>query len=146
MRIKSICLFFLFGLSLHPVHAQGTVPTFEHSVGQNSCTFAGRDPVEGVVTTIPTLLVPITLSFETRKANRKPFVMAATADAPHVLRSPIFSRFAFTPGNTTQYADAMLRSTFPKPDGWHTLLGNPEVKPVRITVPAGYGYVLTSRR
>ncbi len=146
MRIKSICLLFLLDLSLHPAHAQGTVPTFEHSVGQNSYTLAGRNPVEGGITTIPTVLVPITLSFEAKETNGKPFVMAATADASHVLRSPIFSKFAFTPGNTTQYADAMLRSTFPKADGWHTLLGNPEVKPVRITVPAGYGYVLTSKR
>mgnify|MGYP002400430259 CR=1 FL=1 len=141
-----MCLLFLLDLSLHPAHAQGTVPTFEHSVGQNSYTLAGRNPVEGGITTIATMLVPITLSFEAKKANGKPFVMAATADASHVLRSPIFSRFAFTPGNTTQYADAMLRSTFPKADGWHTLLGNPELKPVRITIPAGYGYVLTSRR
>jgi hypothetical protein len=28
MRTKSICLFFLLGLSLQPAHAQGTVPTF----------------------------------------------------------------------------------------------------------------------
>ena len=40
----------------------------------------------------------------------------------------------------------MLRSTFPRADGWHTLLGKPEVKPVRITVPAEFGYVLTSKR
>ena len=35
---------------------------------------------------------------------------------------------------------------FPKAEGWHTLLGKPEVKPVKITVPAGYGYVLTSKK
>ena len=40
----------------------------------------------------------------------------------------------------------MLRTTFPKADGWHTLLGKPEVKPVKITVPAGYGYILTSKK
>jgi chitinase len=146
MRIKSICLLFLLDLSLQPAHAQGTVSTFEHSVGQNSYTLAGRDPVEGGTTTIPTVLVPITLSFGAKKSTGKPFVMAAAADVSHVLRSPIFSRFVFAPGNTAQYADAMLRSTFPMADGWHTLLGKPEVKPVRITVPAGYGYILTSRR
>jgi chitinase len=144
MRIKSICLLFLLGLSLQPAHAQGTVPTFEHSAGQNSYTLVGRDPIEGGTTIIPTVLVPITLSFEAKQSDGRPFVMAA-ADVSHVLRSPIFSRFAFAPGNTTQYADAMLRSTFPKADGWHTLLGKPEVKPVRITVPAGHGYILTSK-
>ena len=39
----------------------------------------------------------------------------------------------------------MLRSTFPKADGWHTLLGKPEIKPIKIAVPAGYGYILTSK-
>jgi chitinase len=44
-----------------------------------------------------------------------------------------------------QYADALLRATFPKNKDWHTLLGRPEVKPVTVIVPAGYGYVLTSK-
>jgi chitinase len=146
MRFKLIWLLFLLDLSLYPAHAQGTVPTFERSAGQNSYTLAGRDPVEGGTTTIPTVLVPITLSFAAREPTGDPFVMAAAADVPRLLRSPIFSRFAFAPGNATQYADAMLRSTFPKAEGWHTLLGRPEVKPVRIVVPAGYGYILNSKR
>ncbi|HWW98004.1 MAG TPA: glycosyl hydrolase family 18 protein [Edaphobacter sp.] len=145
MRIKSICLLFLFELLLQPAQSQGTVPTFQHSAGQRSYTLAGRDPVQGGTTTIPTVLVPIALSFEAKKTAGKPFVMDAAADVSPVLGSPIFSRFAFASGNTTQYADAMLRSTFPKADGWHTLLGKPEVKPVKITVPVGYGYILTSK-
>jgi chitinase len=122
------------------------VPTFDHTVGQASYTLAGRDPVQGGTTTIPTVLVPIALSFDAKKTAGKPFVMDPAADVSQVLRSPIFSRFAFASGNTTQYADAMLRSTFPKASGWHTLLGKPEVKPVKITIPAGYGYILTSKR
>src|ERR1035441_10119874 len=108
MRIRFFCLLFLLDLSLHPAHSQGTVPTSEHSVGQISYTLAGRDPAERGTTTIPTVLVPITLSFEARKSDGKPFVMAAAADVSHVLRSPIFSRFAFAPGNTAQYADAKI--------------------------------------
>src|ERR1700731_3706869 len=145
MRIKSICLLFLLDLSLQPAHAQGTVPNFEHSAGQDSYALAGRDPVQGETTTIPTVLVPIALSFDAKKTAGKSFVMDAAADVSHVLSSPIFSNFAFASGNTTQYADAMLRSTFPKADGWHTLLGKPEVKPVKITIPVGYGYILTSK-
>lgn len=72
--------------------------------------------------------------------------MDAGPDVPRILRSPIFSRFDFPLGGATQYADAMLRTTFPRADGWHTLLGKPEVKPVRITVPAGCGYILTSKK
>ena len=145
MRTKSICLLFLLDLSLQTAHAQGTVPTFKHSVGQGYYTLTGRDPGQGGTTTIPTVLVPIALSFDAKKTAGKPFVMDAAADVSPVLRSPIFSRFAFAAGNTTQYADAMLRSTFPKADGWHTLLGKPEVKPVKITIPVGYGYILTSK-
>src|SRR6266550_3457974 len=144
MRIKFVCLLFLY-LSLQPAHAQGTVPTFAHSAGQGSYTLAGRDPAQGGTTTIPTMLVPIMLSFDAKHTAGKPFVMDAAADVSPVLRSPIFSRFVFAPGNTTQYADAMLRSTFPKADGWHTLLGKPEVKAVKITIPVGYGYILTSK-
>ena len=126
--------------------SQATIPTFRQSVGTNSYTLAGRDPAQGGTTTIPTVLVPVTLSFEAKKSAGKPFVMDAAADVPHILRSPVFANFAFASGGNTQYADAMLRTTFPKAEGWHTLLGKPEVKAVRITVPLGYGYVLTSRK
>ena len=146
MRIKSICLLFLPVLPLHFARAQGTVPTFQHAAGQGSYTLAGRDPAQGGATTIPTVLVPITLSFDAKKTAGKPFVMDAAADVPRVLRSPVFSKFAFPSGGATQYADAMLRTTFPKADGWHTLLGKPELKPVKIAVPAGYGYILTSKK
>ena len=144
MRIKSVCLLLLSALSLQIAHAQGTVPTFVHNVGQGSYTLVGRDSVQGGTTTIPTVLVPVTLSFEAKKTDGKLHVMDAAADVPHILRSPIFSKFAFSLDNDTQYADALLRTTFPKAEGWHTLLGKPEVKPVAITVPIGYGYVLTS--
>ena len=146
MRIKSICLLFLLVLPLHFAHAQSTVPTFQHAVGQGSYTLVGRDPAQGGTTTIPTVLVPITLSFDAKKTAGKPFIMDAAPDVPRVLRSPVFSKLAFPSGGSTQYADAMLRTTFPKADGWHTLLGKPEVKPVKITVPVGYGYILTSKK
>ena len=146
MRIKSICLLFLSALSLQSAHAQGTVPNFVHNVGQGAYTLAGRDPAQGGTTTIPTVLVPVTLSFEAKNTDGKPFLMDAAADVSHILRSPIFSKFAFSSGNNTQYADALLRTTFPKAEDWHTLLGKPEVKPVKITVPVDYGYVLTSKK
>jgi chitinase len=146
MRIKSICLLFLSALSLQSAHAQGTVPTFVHNVGQGVYTLVGRDPAQGGTTAIPTVLVPVTLSFEAKKTDGKPFVMDAAADVLHIIRSPIFSKFAFSSANNTQYADALLRTTFPKAEDWHTLLGKPEVKPVKITVPVGYGYVLTSKK
>jgi chitinase len=146
MRIKSISLLFLLVLHLRVAHAQGTVPTFQYAVGQGSYTLAGRDPSQAGTTTIPTVLVPITLSFEARKTAGKPFIMDATLDVPRILRSPVFSKFSFPSGGTTQYADAMLRATFPKAEDWHTLLGKPDVNALKITIPVGYGYILTSKK
>jgi chitinase len=118
------------------------LPTFQHKVDQSSYTLLGRDPAQGGTTTIPTVLVPVTLSFNAGK----PLVMDAAPDVAHVLRSPIFSNFRFPVGGDTQYADAMLRATFPQPEDWHTLLSKPEIKPVKIDVPVGYGYILISKK
>jgi chitinase len=125
---------------------QGTVPTFRAEFGQAGYTLAGGDPSHPVTTSIPAVLVPITLSFEAKTAGGKPFVMDASPEVPRLRRSPVFSKFAFPSGGTTQYGDALLRTMFPKSEAWHTLLGEPEVKPVKITVPVGYGYILTSKK
>jgi len=145
MRIKSLRLLFFLALPLPLLRAQGTVPTFQRTAGQGTYTSVGRDPAQGSVTNIPTVLVPIALSFETKKAGGKPFVMDAVQDVPALLGSPVFSKYDFPSGGKTQYADAMLRTTFPSATDWHTLLDKPEVRPMKITVPAGYGYVLTSK-
>ncbi len=135
-----ICwLLFLLSLPLGFARAQGTVPTFQYTAGQANYSIVGRDPAQGNTTTIPTVLVPVTLSFGAR-------IMDAGRDVPDVLRSPVYSKFAFPSGGDTQYADALLRTTFRKTDAWHTLLGKPELKPVKITVPAGDGYILTSKK
>jgi chitinase len=146
LRIPTIALLSFLALPLQFAHAQGTVPTFQHAAGQGSYTLAGADPAKGGVTTIPTVLVPIVLSFDAKKTAGRPFVMDAGPDVARVLRSPIYSKFAFPSGGATQYADAMLRATFPKAEGWHTLMGKPEVKLVKIAVPVGYGYILTSKK
>ncbi|MGO8718199.1 MAG: glycosyl hydrolase family 18 protein [Acidobacteriaceae bacterium] len=141
-RIKTICLLVLLFLCLRPAHAQGTVPTFQRAIGGNSYTLAGRDPAKSGTTVIPTVLVPITLTFE----GKKPVRMDASADAPSILKSPIYSRFAFASAGKTQYADGLIRSTFPSDTRGHTLLGKPEIKPVTIAIPSGYGYILTSKK
>src|SRR5215475_8608719 len=127
-------------------HAQGSVPTFRVAAGQASYTLAGRDRAQGGTASIPTLLVPVQLSFDTKRIAGKPFVMDAVPDARSILRSPIFANFAFPGERRTQYGDALLRATFPRHPDWHTLLAKPEVRPVKIAVPAGDGYVLTSAK
>jgi chitinase len=141
MRIQSICPLILI-LSFEFAHAQDAIPTFQHTTGQGSYTLLGRDPAQGGTTTVPTVLVPITLSFEAKKT----FAMDALPDVSRVLRSPVFSKFAFASGGATQYADAMLHATFPQPGKWHTLLGKPQIKPIKIDIPVGYGYILTSKK
>lgn len=126
--------------------AQGTVPTFRYSAGEASYTLAGGDPAKGGTTTIPTVLVPVTLAFEGKKIAGKPFVMDAARQAGRITGSPVFTATPFPAGGSAQYADAMLRATFPKAADWHTVLGQPEVRPLRITVPAGYGYILTAKQ
>ncbi|HEY3988337.1 MAG TPA: glycosyl hydrolase family 18 protein [Acidobacteriaceae bacterium] len=140
MQIRTFCLLLLLLPSLRSAHAQGTTPTFQRAIGGVSYTFAGHDPAQNGTTILPTMLVPISLTFA-GKVTR----MDATPDVPRILKSPIFSRFAFSPGNKTQYADAMLRATFPADKQGHTLLGKPEIKRITIAVPAGDGYLLTSK-
>jgi chitinase len=135
----------LLALLLTVAYAQAPLPTFQYTVGPNTYTLAGRPPAQSGATTLPTVLVPVTLAFEAKQTAGRPFAMDAAPDAPAILKSPIFSAYPFPAGGTTQYADAMLRATFPNAPDWHTLLGQPEIKPIRITVPVGYGYILTSK-
>jgi chitinase len=146
MRIKLFSLLLLFALPLPLARAQGTVPTFQRTVGSGTYTLVGRDPSQSGVTEIPTVLVPIALSFETKKTGGTPYILDATPDVPGLIGSPIFAKFDFPSGGNTQYADAMLRATFPSASAWHTLLAKPDVSPVKITIRASYGYVLTSKK
>lgn len=119
---------------------------FTHTEGQSQYSLAEHDPSLGGVTTIPTVLVPITLSFDTKNIAGKHVVLDARPELSRVLHSPVFSKFAFSSTESTQYADAMLRATFPARKDWHILLGQPEMRPIEITVRVGYGYILNSKK
>jgi hypothetical protein len=75
MRSQILSFLFFVILSLQSVQAQNTIPTFRQVVGQDSYVLVGRDPAQGGTTTIPTVLVPVTLSFEAKTTAGKPFVM-----------------------------------------------------------------------
>lgn len=146
MKLTPLCLFAILISQAPTTYAQGTVPTFRYSAANGSSyTLFGRDPAQGSVTTVPTVLVPLILSFE-RKISGNRFVLDPKPDVPAVLNSPVFSNFPFASVGATQYGDAILRTTFPKTEGWHTVLAKPEVRPINIAVPAGNGYLLTSKR
>ena len=146
MKIRLLPLFLLFPFSWSTAKAQGTVPVFTHTEGQSQYSLAGRDPSLSGDTTIPTVLVPITLSFDAKNIAGRHVVLDARPEVSRILHSPVFSKFAFSSTASTQYADAMLRATFPAAKDWHTVLGQPEVRPIEITVPVGYGYVLNSKK
>ena len=138
MRLRTFCLLLLLASPLSFANAQGAI--FTRQISGNTYTLAGRDPAQKGITTIPTVLVPITLTFEGKSTR-----MDAAPDVAAILKSPVYSAYGF-PRGKTQYTDALLRSTFPDDRNGHTLLGQPEVKPVTIAIPAGYGYVLTSKK
>jgi chitinase len=146
MRIARFLLLVLFGFTMAFSWAQGTAPTFRYNAGHTSVTLPGRDPAQGGSTVIPTVLVPVRLQFDSKLVAGKALSLDARADVPRVLRSPVFAKAPFGAEGTAQYLDAMLRATTGAPSGYHTLLGKPEVHPVTVEVPAGYGYVLTSKR
>lgn len=143
MRTQPMALL-LFVLALVPATwEQTSIPTFQYTVGGSSYTLVGGDPGKESTTTIPTVVVPIALSFGGNKGLTS---LDGTSDIPRLKESPVFVPFPFGSG-TTQYVDAMLRTKFPKAKTWHTLLGTPEVmKTVVINVPPGSGYLLTSKK
>ena len=138
----------LFVLAGGVGYAQGTAPTFRYNTSDGPVTLPGRDPALSGTTMVPTVLVPVRLQFDARWAVDKPVRLDAAGDIPKILASPVFSNISFGEQGTTQFLDAMLRATVrPEADAaWHTLLGQPEVRPVTVEIPAGYGYVLTSKR
>lgn len=127
------------------IHAQGTVPVFTQGVDGHNLTFVGGDPTRSGTTTLETVLVPVTITFQAHHGT--PATFDAAADVPAILASPVFGDFSFSTGTVpTQYGDALLRASFPGHPQWHTLLGQPKVRPVTVSIPAADGYVLTSKK
>jgi chitinase len=142
MKHSRLLLIVVLVLAAGVVYGQGTAPTFRYNAGKTSLTLPGRDPAQGGTTVIPTVLVPVRLTF----SGEKPVTLDAARDVRQVLRSPVFGKAAFAAQGSTQYMDAMLRATLGADSaGWHTLLGQPEVRPVTVEIPAGYGYLLASK-
>ncbi len=137
------------GLLPSSLLAQGSLPSFTHTSGDAAYTVVGNDPAKGGTANIPVTIVPVSLTFETSKS----VVLNPAMDIAKITRSPIFTKYKFDAG-TTQYADALLRTSFYKVaesantlSNWHTILTKPTVAPaVKIEIPAGYGYTLSDKR
>src|SRR6516162_546469 len=146
MRIARFLMIALFVFAGGVGYGQGTSPTFRYNTSAGLVTLPGRDPARSGITVIPTVLVAVRLQFDSRLVANRPLSLDGARNIPQVLHSPVFSKASLEAAGTTQYADAMLRATVGAPAGWHTLLGQPIVRPVTVEIPAGYGYVLTSKR
>ncbi len=149
MRFARFPLIVFFLLVMGGVgYGQGTAPIFRYNTAHGSVSLPGRDPAQGGTSVIPVVLAPVRLEFDATRVAGKPVALDAAADIPQVLRSPVFKSAAFGAQGTTQYMDAMLRATLgaAASRGWHTLLGEPEVRPVTVEIPVGYGYLLTSKQ
>lgn len=143
--MKVLCSLLVSLLIPLAVHAQGAVPVFVATSGGHRYTFAGESPAKGGTTRIPTVLVPITLSFSGR-GDKASTVFPATGDVRAVLHSPLFVKSHYSSSSDTQFADALMRATVPHPSSWHTILNQPKIVPIRVNVPPSDGYTLYSRR
>lgn len=160
-------VFLLLGLCLASVPAMGQnipgstqsgVPTFTGSFSaqgrQYSYAIVGHSPETGGTTVIPTVLIPVSLSFQIDQGQPdKTAAVDPSADIEKIVQSPIFQKFPFATGDT-QYGDAVQRAEFYKQiasktgsDAWHTMLGQPKILlAIRIDIPPSDGYLMTSRR
>jgi hypothetical protein len=128
-----------------------TVPFWQSTFTYNGTTYpfqmVGTDPAQaGQTTTVPTVVIPIDVTFKQVLADASPQLDGSSITA-HVVSSPLFqpAPFAAT-GDVTQYGDAIQRAEFATVvhdlAHYHVLLGQPRVAPTaNVVVPSAKGYV-----
>jgi hypothetical protein len=125
-----------------------TVPFWASAFDSSGSTYpffmVGRPPSHPGTTVVPTVLIPIDLTFQDNLSSLSP-QLDGSVNVPAILNSPVFQAATFTAtGDTTQYADAVTRAEWSNDpetaQNHHVLLGTPTVLPtVELTVPAGAG-------
>ena len=79
MRIKSPCRLFLVALPLHYRTCARHLPGFQYTAGNDTQAKVGSDPAQGSTTTVSTVLIPVTRSFDAaKKTVGRPSIMDAT--------------------------------------------------------------------
>ena len=141
LKVGYLLAFLVLSCCCVAARARGTVPTFMRTVSGQTLTFAGQDPAKDGTMVIPTVLVPIRLTFTGKTTS-----LDAAGDVPLLLKSPLFAKYDFGTGEKTQFGDALLDATFAGAKKGHTLLGAPQIEPVTINVPVGSGYLLHAGR
>jgi chitinase len=141
MKVGSLLSLVLFFAAI--ASAQSTLPHFTVADHHGGITLLGRSPSQSKTTVVPTVLVPVTLSFAASPASDRPATISSLPDVPAILHSPVFVSSDFSHSEHTQYVDALLRSAVHHVAGWHTLLGSPAVQPLHIAIPPSAGYLLS---
>lgn len=110
-------------------------------------TIVGGDPSLGGTTTIPTVIIPIRLTFADFSIDgTNPLVLDATPMARSILNSPIFKNSDYITGPLQQFTDAMLRAEFPEAaSDWHTILSPSVSATIDISVPTGASQVYQAK-
>jgi hypothetical protein len=144
-----------------------TVPVWASSFTSSGITYpytmVGTAPASNTTTTVPTVIVPITLHF-TAKAQRLASQISTCASAcvaldatfdgssvvQSVVASPIFqpASFPWSGDAGVQYGDAIQRAEFDVVGSrWHTVLGRPQVLPAQsLDVPQNQGVAVMNAR
>ena len=126
---------------------QGTAPTFRYDANHRLVTLPGRDPSQGGTTVIPTVLVAVRLEFPARSASNTPWTLdAAKRSSAGTQFASVLKGGIRSGGSHPIRGCHVARYDGERSADWHTLLGQPRVRPVTVKIPAGYGYMLTSKR
>uniref|UniRef100_A0A7V4XQ10 Glycoside hydrolase n=1 Tax=Acidobacterium capsulatum TaxID=33075 RepID=A0A7V4XQ10_9BACT len=141
MRLSGLLSLLLFVAA--SVSAQSSIPHFSVALDHGSITMLGSSPSHSETTAIPTVLVPVTLSFAATPATGEPASLSSLPDVTVIRQSPIFVDSQFQNAEHTQYVDALLRSAVHHAADWHTHLASPMVHPLHIAVPPSAGYLLS---
>ena len=114
-----------------------TVPFWASAFDSAGTTYpffmVGTSPSHPGTTVIPTVLIPIDLTFQDNLSSLSPR-LDGSVNVPAILNSPVFQAATFTAtGDTTQYADAVTRAEWSgvlkNAQSQHVLLGTPTVLP-----------------
>lgn len=131
-----------------------TVPIWASTDGAYGYQMVGASPMTAAAgtTTIPTVIVPLVLTFADGNKSDPTASNTCSSQSPVSLvqSSPIFNNYAFTAGGvslgSTQFLDAFQRANFWQyagPTGispnYHTLLSQTTLAPIAIAVPSASG-------
>ena len=134
----------------YPVPSPTFTGSFMTNGKQYSYTIAGRKPESGGTTTIPTVVVPLSLSFDGSGGRNGHTVIAnAEGTVREIYTRPFSNRMPLPPGTRSMATpcSALNFIRLPRrPAGTRCWESRHVTPPVQIEIPVANGYVLHSKR